>query len=426
MKQINFYRYPIFIYLFVAAFISGSSSYLRTVFVFDNVMAGIQIFAFVLLFYNCVMTYKPSIYLKLLIAFFTVQLIPTVLWSKDMYGYIITVIQGLGATMLIEEGIRRSPAVLLDALRKVLMVLIVLNLVFMLLLPEGFSGADTQALYLLGIRIAFTPFMITAISCSMLYDLFVYKRMLSFFTIILLAIALLSLVIKNVSTGLSAVILFLLIVILAYTSKQKLFTFWKAVIFYAAIFVGIVFFSIQYDIPFFSYFLVDVLDKDLSFDYRTTIWSAAISTIPQHLFIGHGITLGGALTVDFTYQTRIITSHNQVLETLYEGGLLAFGLFLAMIFCIGKKIRINKAFINQNIIMAAVLSFFVIFLTEVQTSKALVFIIFALAYHLEEYNIERIELRNRFRLKTNLYTGANRYKGRGVRIIKQLEEGYDK
>ena len=94
---------------------------------------------------------------------------------------------------------------------------------------------------------------------------------MSVITGVSLIIGVITVWIKNVSTGI-VTILVVMILLKIMGTKKKNIELYQIYILYSIIYILIVGFNIQYHIPFLSYFLQDILGKDLTFDNRTTIW----------------------------------------------------------------------------------------------------------------------------------------------------------
>lgn len=88
----------------------------------------------------------------------------------------------------------------------------------------------------------------------------------------------------------------------------------------------------------------ELLGKDISFSGRTYIWQQALSIISVHPIIGSGtseltrsiLSLGG---------TSNMGAHNQILQIVMEGGLLAAG---ALILLIIISIKINRKIVDDE------------------------------------------------------------------------------
>ena len=78
---------------------------------------------------------------------------------------------------------------------------------------------------------------------------------------------------------------------------------------------------------------------------RTVIWVKVISGIIQKPFLGHGIQESSNLFyihIDFWNRVAVdgtYSAHNQILQTLYEGGTIAIALIFSLLWHVGKEIK---------------------------------------------------------------------------------------
>lgn len=79
-----------------------------------------------------------------------------------------------------------------------------------------------------------------------------------------------------------------------------------------------------------TYFIENILQKDMSFTNRTEVWNACITKIKESPIIGHGL-LSSDYYVSFT---SVRSAHNLILSILLTGGILALLLFCAQIICL--------------------------------------------------------------------------------------------
>ncbi|MDD6395018.1 MAG: O-antigen ligase family protein [Firmicutes bacterium] len=324
--------------------------------------------------------------------------------TKEYFTYIVYAIQGIGATVFINYEFNRYPVETAKVLRNVLMCFILINLFMCILFPGGFYGTGNTAMFFLGYRIAFTPFIIAQVFFSLLYD-YASKASdkISIFSIASVVVGFMSVLIKNVSTGIVTLAAVLGLVAIC-KHRKKQFNLYYFYIIYAVIFVGIVIYNIQYHIPFISYFLVDVLGKSLTFDHRTTIWLATIKEFLEKPILGYGLTGGGGVLVKFEYRIATLSAHNQILNLMWEGGVVAFSVFAAMGLQIGRALKRAH---NNNISYLAccfIIGFFVMMFTEVQMTKALIFLLFAAAANIQKViddKEERLEVFRRYALRTH-------------------------
>lgn len=117
-------------------------------------------------------------------------------------------------------------------------------------------------------------------------------------------------------------------------------------IMYICLFVGVVFFSTQVlNWEPVKYFIENILGKNVTLTNRTVIWRKVISEILQKPVWGHGIQESSNLFyihIDFLSRAAVdgtYSAHNQILQTLYEGGIVTITLVFGLLWSLGKKIK---------------------------------------------------------------------------------------
>lgn len=143
--------------------------------------------------------------------------------------------------------------------------------------------------------------------------------------------------------------------------------------------VGIVFLRLQ---NIFSYIIVDLLKKDLTFTGRTEDWDRALFIIPKKIFIGYG-------EVSQEVEKSILGDvycHNAILEQLFRGGVIYFLLFMIIIVVIAKEIQTNnKKNEILNDIEIIIGGYWILSMTEVVLEGAMIIDMLILIYGLSRY-----------------------------------------
>ena len=116
--------------------------------------------------------------------------------------------------------------------------------------------------------------------------------------------------------------------------------------------------------PLFSYVIEDVLGKDVTLTNRTIIWSIVLLGFFESPIFGHGI----ADTVNLFYisgrwSEGYLSAHNQMLQSLYEGGILLFLSFIPIIWWLSNALKQCDSPIS-NIFKAIFCALLVMFMGE--------------------------------------------------------------
>lgn len=149
---------------------------------------------------------------------------------------------------------------------------------------------------------------------------------------------------------------------------------------YIVIFVLFVILRIQ---NIFSWFIVDILGKDLTFSTRTYLWDSIIEYIKLKPILGYGI--------EDTYIFRnklgslfYTHAHNTILDVTYKAGVIGLLLhFITLIFPI-NKLNANKKSKLSKFISIIFLGLFLMMNFEARQEKIGLYIILIIAFNIEK------------------------------------------
>lgn len=373
------------IYVAAIAFVLSSSAYIKSI---SNIFSMVINITELIVMCGCLLGLKKNTHRNIVwivIGFYLTLAISTVFGTREFGSLIVYSVQGIGAVAFVSYYMFYNPKGLIRIIRNCLILVVGINLIQMLFFSGTVSGTGNTANYFLGLRVAFTPFIVTMIFFSVLYDIIGYKKT-SVVTRMSIIMGVMTVFLKNVSTGL---VVLSVIALVYFGLKYNIIRF-RLLYFYVVfmiVYVAVVGFNIQYHIPLFSYFLEGVLGKDLSFDNRTTIWFATIAEIIKQPWIGYGISGGGNVLVQFQYRIATLSAHTQFLETLHQGGVVAFAFFIMMFLHIDKEVRRIRNSKLANLSIAFVTGFVIMMFTEVQMTKALIFLLLATVSNLSQLNL---------------------------------------
>ena len=114
-----------------------------------------------------------------------------------------------------------------------------------------------------------------------------------------------------------------------------------------AVFTAFVLWRIQ-DV--FSWLIVNILHRNLTFSTRTTVWDQALSCIKEKWFLGYGEETLERAVERFGY----MTPHNRYLYMMYKGGCILTAVFACMIYSgrnILRKFRETKGALYISVCM---------------------------------------------------------------------------
>ena len=251
--------------------------------------------------------------------------------------------------------------------------------------PSGlFTRIGGSGEYFLGYRNAFVLFFIPALFFSLL-DYYKRKKMNRILSIY--GICLASFLIEKSSTGLVVLITFIFVFFVINSNfkiKNSNYTLKKNGInwifgAYIGMNIALLLSNAIFNSKIFSYIVENVLGKTLTLTGRTNIWKVALLMISSNPIRGYGI--GNNVNVSGT----IWYGHNQIIELLLEGGMVALILFGVMIIYLIKKTKQTKILAKYKVAIQVMSMLFIFFLTEANTLQYFV-PIYVLIANFEEYS----------------------------------------
>lgn len=244
-----------------------------------------------------------------------------------------------------------------------LFVLLALNLVTMILYPDGLYTTGSLNIatenWLLGFKNKLTiyllPFLIVTF-CLIKADGF------SFNTGVAISVVLLSAILSKSSTAIvSIAITFLFVFISLFGKRKSLLNAQMFLAVYLVLFILIVLLRFQ---NLFSFLIVDVLHKDLTFTNRIYLWDVAIGAIKTSPLFGNGYLTIASRHALYT-SLSIQTAHDQILEYGFVGGLIQIGLFIGLNFSLARRLGSIDDWRFQQIVSAVYFAALFALLTEV-------------------------------------------------------------
>ena len=281
--------------------------------------------------------------------------------------------------VLIDLKFREDSLFVLDFITRLFGFILILTLVFQLINPTAFGvGAGSGNNYNFWVSdnemgYVYVP-LVVAVACRE----WIIKQKFSRKTCFFLAVASTSVFMAWSGACVTGTIIMLIGFVVA-IFDIKWFTFKRLFILYLVLFIGIVIFRIQ-DI--FSFFIVDVLHKDLTLTGRVYAWDMALETIRNNLFIGYGTINGGRLTILQVWaNTDPVSTHSFFLEVTLQGGLIGIALYVLAYIFAGRKLLNNSG--NRLIIFiaASIFAVLVMYITEGWIYHTFQYTLLYLAYY---------------------------------------------
>ena len=327
---------------------------------------------------------KISKLLWVVILYRILLLIPTIIYDGGdllKWGYLSVIIVAL--YMILSLHMENECVQTITILSNILLVLTTLNLLSYIFFPNGlYYDADRYSqLYFLGIRTRFTDYAFVSIVLLMLeYTLNKNKRKLVK-VIIFGIVALLNIILPEITTGIIAVISFTLLILL-YKIKNitRLITYNRIITFAIILNLGIVVFHIQDN---FEWILENYFNKSVSLTGRTEIWNLSWEHIKETPILGHGIRNDGSFV---KWNGTMWQGHNQIIQTLYDGGIAGILLVLLIIYGSGKKLSKLENKRIKIILTSSIFAYMIMMISEISMYYLPVFLLLFMAENSENFN----------------------------------------
>ena len=143
-------------------------------------------------------------------------------------------------------------------------------------------------------------------------------------------------------------------------------------------FLGLIILRIQEK---FAYIIKILLKKDLTFTGRTLIWDNTIKYIKRRPFFGYGVEPYDIRGLK-NNNLAAIFAHNQILEIIYQGGLILYVLYSYLMLIIYKKFKEYKDNNVIKIFSIYFLALFIMMLTEVYNNPT-IFMMYMIAANID-------------------------------------------
>lgn len=139
----------------------------------------------------------------------------------------------------------------------------------------------------------------------------------------------------------------------------------------------------------FAWLIVGILHKNLTLTNRTVIWDNALGSIKKRPLFGYGVQ--NTVNLFYTYIFRIgkpavnswFSAHNQVIQTLYESGIVSMIPIMLLSIIAFKRLDENRKNKMYPVVAAGIIGLSVSQMAEAPGWDS-VFILLTLAYHIRK------------------------------------------
>ncbi len=123
----------------------------------------------------------------------------------------------------------------------------------------------------------------------------------------------------------------------------------------------------------FSVVIEDILHRDLNFTNRIYIWDTALKYIKESFIFGYGFETSAIRVIKFNY-LQAVTCHNQLLDLLYQGGIVGVTLLSGALIELNRNIKNIKISRIKILSLVALSTYFIMMLSEYYSFNNYIFI----------------------------------------------------
>lgn len=347
----------------------------------------LRVIAASLILVNIIMNkLKISKFLILIILFYVLLILSTFLNSLNLWGVIQESIFVILLCIFVDRCIthQKTRKDFFESIILIIEVLAYITLITVIFSPEGIymNGEFMENHHFLGNRNATIRTLFPGVSLSLIYSHIYYKRItlrtysfafVVFFTILIMG-------------AVTSIIAFSIIIIfMLFIYRIKIPTWVNIRLFfiiYIVLFFLIVVLRVQNSL---SFFIIDVLDRDITLTGRVQLWDRGWSYIKLSPVWGYGFENPTIVRSKFSASS----AHNYTLDLLYRGGVFLLLIHLEIIRTCIKRLMENVNDKLVQIISFSFFSYFIMWLTEpfITSGFMLMFIIFLLAYRVNDIRL---------------------------------------
>lgn len=365
---------------FIMLFSFFRPEYLLRFPIFAMMLNGMKIFSLICIILVFFKERKISHPLLLMIIFWLWMITVTIYNNGDVSTVLNYGISVIALTYIMDYGINKYNRNFFSTLMFCFELVIYINLITIIAFPEGLyttgsvmTGMATSN-WFLGYDNTHIAYFLPAFIVAILYKN-LYKKNLR--ANLLLGAILLSIFICQSGTSLvGGILMIAFIVFHKLIENSKIFNLKNYCIIIVMLFFLIVVFRVQ---NLFSFIIVGILHKDLTFTNRTMLWDITLSSFLQHPFIGYGWQSQMVRHSMYNSQT-IIFAHNQILEYLYLGGIVNIIFYGMIIWYSYVKNKENSTNSLYKVISYGFLILQILYITEVYLNPIIYIVIILLLY----------------------------------------------
>lgn len=285
----------------------------------------------------------------------------------------------IALAILIDTLLKHDTQAFLQSTIVLFEILVIINAFTLLFWPNGMyiNSSLQHANWFLGYKNTHILYILPLSIISYIYY-YKYSNIKNKNFIFIIILCLFSVFFVQSGTSVVAYVLFIFFLLSKIPKTNKLFNIKNYSIVFIILFFAIIIFRLQ---SIFSYIIVDVLDKSMTFTGRTSIWDTTLIYIKRNPLLGFGVEGSNVRILKYGF-IGAISAHNQILELLYQGGFVYFASIILFFTTMVKKLNTYKNHPLGQCLAWGIFIYYIMFLMEYYSLTHLFYIL------LISYNIE--------------------------------------
>ncbi|WP_211494222.1 MULTISPECIES: O-antigen ligase family protein [unclassified Fusobacterium] len=293
----------------------------------------------------------------------------------DIFSVIIKLVMSLTIVLITEQGILNHKMEFLTAVTMLCNTLVIINLISVVIFPNGLYYTVQPDNWFLGNRNGFIFLYLLTIYCNFLKINLLGKGKLKIPKFIIAIIIISSYLVWSAASLLVVSFVCILMIFIEKKIIKKILDIFFVMGMYFFVSYLFVYLKIQYH---FRFIIEGYLKRKVTLSKREYIWECGVEYIKKHFTFGVGIEKKAYIERILGYDHL----HNQFLDMLYIGGVALIIIFIFIIYLINKNIKVNENLFITNMTRIVICGYFIEFLVESRKNSYYFYITLILAYYL--------------------------------------------
>lgn len=315
---------------------------------------------------------KPDIFFRIWIAYFSIMLVSTIVNAGNLSTYISKYYPVFAMIILSQYFVELREIHIIKITGKLFAGILVLNSILGVLYNTTLMS--DAAVYFLGIRTRINDLAYVGIVFALAWPLIYHRGWI--WPAMGSVSAIYFILSQKVSTGYICIPLLLIFIVLSLL-KAKVITNNGKKIYWTIIVINVLVISGGI-LSRFGWFFSDILGEDATLTGRTNIWSSVLSTMPGKWILGHGI---GSARSFMVVTNNTTATHSQLLNELYNGGLVGVTLFILIAYLVVKKCK-DRGDVLAGVVLSGIFATQIAMISEVVCDSNFYNVYLILCYYL--------------------------------------------